>query len=239
MINSILAKAKDTINSISPLKPAKNHPSVPKVINVSHRYGVIFIHIPKNAGTSVAQALDLKESSHHTARQIKKICPEEFDRFFKFSFVRNPWDRFLSLYNYARLDESAYHSSIRPEKALYGKHRDYDLLRSASLQECALYLVEGKLQHDEGWNHWMPQAQWITNDDGKLIVDYVGRFESIEKDFEVVSKKVGLKRRIPIKNSSSKRKREEKSYREYFDAETQKIIHEYYKIDIELFGYDF
>ena len=63
---------------------------------------VIFIHIPKAAGTSVARALFGAASRHVPYGEYERATPDKFRRYFKFSFVRNPWDRKVSLYHYVR-----------------------------------------------------------------------------------------------------------------------------------------
>ncbi len=204
--------------------------------NISLDNQFIFIHIPKNAGTSIARTLGLKVTSHHTSQEIANLIGNKYQDFFKFCFVRNPWDRFLSLYNYARLKESYYHSAINPEKALYGKHLDYDLLSSASLKECAYYLMEGKLKHDHCWNQWNPQYTWIVNDTGKIIVDYIGHVEKMKENFTFITKRLGITNEIVYKNTSSQKK---VFYRDCYDLETKKIVEEFYKKDIEIFGYEF
>jgi len=94
--------------------------------------GFVFIHIPKTAGTSLLKALRISESgdivSHSLAKEvlplIKRILPEVVS----VAFVRNPYSRFISLYNYATLGETYFHSVKNPSQAQYGKHFDYDTL---------------------------------------------------------------------------------------------------------------
>lgn len=221
-------KKKDSTNLKIPLK------------TVSFEKGFIFIHIPKNAGTSIAKSLGLTKTAHHTSREIQQILDYvDFAKLFKFAFVRNPWDRFISLYNYARLEESYYHSAINPEKSLHGKHLDYDLLKNASLKECAYFLIEGKLKHDKYWNQWSPQYTWITDINGNQLVDYLGKIENIEQDFIYITKRLGLDSKLDFCNSSTNKVNSSFLYRDIFDKETQQIVSKFYQKDIELFGYEF
>ncbi len=225
MIKRFLRKAHKAI--FSPIK-----------INVNHQYRFIFIHIPKNAGTSMGSTLGFKGTSHATADQVKKkLSRKQFESYFIFTIVRNPWDRFLSLYNYARLEESYYHSAINPKKAVHGKHLDYDILKNASLKDCARLLIKGQLRHDLTWNHWEQQYNWVFDDGGNRLVNYIGRFEDLKKSYEEITIKTGIpSSTIPMINKSQEYK---KAYQEYYDIETREIIADYYRKDIEVFKYTF
>lgn len=131
-------------------------------VNYSDRFGCIFIHIPKAAGTTVAQQLGLPASSHLTFSELTQTA------FFRrhsdtpiFAVVRNPIDRFISLYSYARMPISEYHNNLSPEQGLYGPHLDYRLLADADLNQAVDHLLAGRLQHDRRWNQWRPQCHWL------------------------------------------------------------------------------
>lgn len=131
-------------------------------VNYSDRYRCIFIHIPKAAGTTVAHLLGLPASSHLTYREL--IQTDFFQRHSQtpvFTVMRDPIDRFLSLYHYARMPVSHFHNNIEPDKGLYGPHTDFSLLSNASLDEATDHLIAGRLHHDRRWNQWQPQANWI------------------------------------------------------------------------------
>lgn len=205
-------------------------------INYNISLELCFIHIPKNSGTSVGKALGFMHTYHTTLIQATDILgSEKFGKCITIAIVRNPWDRFVSLYNYAKLEESYYHSANNPDKALYGKHLDYNLLKDASLKECARFLKEGKLKHDQNWLHWRPQVDWLVDGDGNIGVDYLLRFETLQHDFAEFAKKVGIQERLDKLNQSGKRRH----YRELIDDETREILDTYYHEDIKRFGYEF
>lgn len=197
----------------------------------------IFIHIPKAAGTSISKALGLRETAH--ARWVdyaRYLGSRGVGRYFVFTFVRNPWARFFSLYNYSRLLRSYYHSNVEGEKSLFGKHCDYDLLKNATLLECAHYLLEGRLQHDRNWNQWLPQVTWLKNYRGEIAADFVGKVESLSSDFKNAVEIGKLPISSPLSHSN---KSVDENYRSVFDNETKRIVASYYSEDIDFFKYQF
>ena len=72
---------------------------------ISHEHKFIFVQINKTGGTSVRHALlpeSGRENVHQFAQFYKKHCPKVFDKYFKFAFVRNPWDRVVSQYEFRK-----------------------------------------------------------------------------------------------------------------------------------------
>ena len=67
---------------------------------INHKHKFIFIHINKCGGTSIDKVFSGKFRGHKKAFDYKKLNPKEFENYFKFTFVRNPWDRVVSFYHY-------------------------------------------------------------------------------------------------------------------------------------------
>ncbi|MDX1408960.1 MAG: sulfotransferase family 2 domain-containing protein, partial [Saprospiraceae bacterium] len=188
--------------------------------------------------TSVRKGLGMDGFGGHARwSDFARLLGKRFDRMTKVCFVRNPWSRFLSMYNYIRLEESYYHSTLNPEKALYGKHRLYDLLIQSSLSEAAHYLIEGRLKpYTDGFDLFDPQYAWTHDTDGHCRVDFIGRFETLEEDFTEVCKQLGLPcTGLPHVNRSE----EIRDYRRHYDEESRHLIGIYYEKDIEAFHYTF
>ena len=183
-------------------------------ISISEKHKFIFFGIAKNAGTSIRSVLKehISDLVVHPYLQFP-IYSNAYDSFFKFAFIRNPWSRFVSAYNY------------------FIEHK---LISDVSFKEFVL----NKAWDDDGEplnEHWLQQYYYIQ-DKNKCWVDFIGRYENIEDDFKNVLQRIGLNSDIelPHRNVS-----ESCSYKEYYDDETKEFIGEKYKRDIELFSYKF
>ena len=112
-------------------------------MGICQRRKLGFIHIPKNAGTAIAHALPLPEYDGHWS--IRRLSRElNLEEFWLFTVVRNPLERAVSNYCYARLPESRWHS-IRGRDGL-PPHPDYPLLKDASFHNYCALLAHGKLK---------------------------------------------------------------------------------------------
>lgn len=233
---------------------------------ICHEYKCVFVHIPKCAGQSIAHVfLDLlgltwetrasllmriKEPSEsgpprlahlkaHEYALYNYIPQDQFNSYFKFAFVRNPWDRMVSIYKYFHYNE------------IY------------SFKYFLKNNIQQKLWKDKFW-FVGPQNEFVYNDEGKLLVDFIGKFENLQQDFNIACRKIGLPD-IPLKHVNESAPRENKkpglvpkqilqnwrrkllkdriqsfqNFREYYDKETKQFVAELYKRDIELFGYSF
>jgi len=221
----------------------------------------IFVHIPKVAGQSIELffmnqlGLERDNESHRQqllltdnddpARGTEKlshlsaieyvqgghISRQDFDRFYKFSFVRNPWARLVSEYRYRNFLS---HRSFRD-------------------------FVMNKLPKpgwDDKYRHVMPQTKMLYDDNGLLLVDFVGKFEQLQQDFTKVCEHLSFSDcALPHINSSDKRSRELRrktrnflfqnkesdmvNYVEFYDDETREYAANLYKADIQNFNYTF
>lgn len=195
---------------------------------ISEKKKIIFIHIPKNAGTSIIKSKDLEFSSvqHQTYKFYQKQYPNQWKNFLKAAIVRNPWDRFVSCYNYALMEKSYWHSKEGP--SIFGQHEDYKTLNKLNFKETVelFYKKKVKLTHP----CWKPQHYWIC-DGEKIVIDKAFKFEQIEKSISFNS----IFGKIEKLNSSNNKI----NYKQYYDNETKEMINEIYKKDIEIFNYDF
>jgi hypothetical protein len=186
----------------------------------------IFIHVPKNAGVSISRALFGMRVGHRRYKDIRLHEPELVDTCFVFAFVRNPWDRFLSTYKFFMQggfneDDERWASQ---NLSAWGSFQDFVL--ALENQEDAERILAHK--------HFRPQAYWLLDHRGKLQLDYVGRYESLQDHFEHVCARLGVGPSLPHLNRSDHR-----PYHEYYDDPTRRIIGNLYRQDISLFNYSF
>lgn len=207
---------------------------------ISREHQFIFIHVPKTGGTSIEKALELGGPRHNTARQYKELFPELWESYYSFAFVRNPWDRVLSLYLYRqqiRKLETARSTGFKEwlvERASLATECDHEALNREFAPE---YLVGTSVRHDpEGWRVKFDSAfRMLADQDGQLAVDFIGRFERLQSDFDQVCGKLGIPRRmLPHCNKTLRR-----PYWFYYDAESRRIVEELFRKDVEHFGYEF
>jgi chondroitin 4-sulfotransferase 11 len=180
----------------------------------------IFIHINKTAGTSIGNAIGLPIKHHQTAREvIARIGRDKWDRAYKFTLVRNPWDKVVSHYEYRRKrnktglanNDLSFREWVRKT---YGPDKD------------PLYYNNPKA--------FQPQAEWLKDDTGRISIDFIGKFESIDEDFSQIRDAIGIDAELPHLNASRRA-----GYRHYYDDETREIVAQWFREDIELFSYEF
>tara|TARA_Y100000768_G_scaffold384495_1_gene368660 strand:+ start:607 stop:1200 length:594 start_codon:yes stop_codon:yes gene_type:complete len=195
---------------------------------VFHNYKCIFLHIPKTAGRSVTNALggqgDIEELFwHETLNDHKKIISEDiYSSYFKFTFVRNPWDRVLSAYFWYK------GGGVQNKADKYiGKSLPWRFTKFIKNYDNFIKDHDNELSP-----HFLPQIK-IINDVNEL--DFLGRFERLEEDFSIICKKLNLQDyKLPHSNKSR-----HKPYWNYYNSKTIDIVADIFKDDIENFSYDF
>ncbi|NEP45307.1 MAG: sulfotransferase family protein [Okeania sp. SIO2H7] len=156
---------------------------------------------------------------HAKARDAKKELPEEiYNKFYKFAFVRNPWDWQVSYYHFILKQPT---------------HIRYKMVKSMSgFEEYLEWVINTKNPFAKGATKL--QKDMIADKEGKIMVDFVGRYETLVKDFESVCKLLNINAFLPHFNSSGSR-----DYRLFYNERTKKLVAENFQEDIDLFGYTF
>ena len=209
---------------------------------ISHTHQFLFVHVPKTAGSSVTAALqpycDQPEKvwfnrllssmglnvnwlgpvawrrgrKHTTAGQMQRMYPTKlFQTYYKFAFVRNPWDLMVSYYHYIQ-SRTEHHRSAKVQ----------------SLNSFEEYLAY-EIKRDK-----ISQTRFLMDANGELLVDYVGRFESLGDHFNAICRELNFDVELEHRNSSS-----HGDYQSYYDETTKQMVAEHWRQDIKQFGYTF
>ena len=189
------------------------------------QHQALFIHIPKSAGRSVVRGLfDVKSVEHAPADWYQQLDAEKFDRYFKFTFVRNPWDRAVSAYTYLCKGGSAASVEDQHWAEFVNRFESFDdfVCRWMSEENINRYAL------------FTPQVTFLKDVFGQINMDYVGRFESLEQDFTAIAEKLDISAGLPHLNQSRSQ-----DYQTFYGAESRAIIERLYAEDIAEFGYAF
>jgi hypothetical protein len=180
---------------------------------------VIFIHINKTAGTSIGKVLGLREKQHLTVQEVRnRVGVKNWNNSYTIAFVRNPWDRMVSYYRYR---------VKTPQKGTHKIEIDF--------KEWIIKVFQDRdPRYYDYPKMFMPQVDWLKDEFGDIEIDFIGRFETIEKDFKELCKELDVQLELPHLN-----KTKQVPYQKYYDEETRQIVAEYFAEDIETFGYSF
>jgi chondroitin 4-sulfotransferase 11 len=255
LINEMQREAEVTAGTRSP-RPVRWN-GTRYIISDEHRF--VYLAIPKVASTSMLNSLlpffDLGLDSEslenlkngiplrrahvkysrsryqiNKAAFLSRMADRQYDRYFKFTFVRNPWDRLLSCY----MSKVVRSGTGMP----MGKYGNVTLRRDMSFQEFAEAVC--LIPDEEANPHFRSQHIFVCDEgaDKNVLADFVGRFENLEEDFEIVTKRIGIDARLPhAANTSSIRG--SRSYRDFYDEKLARMVGERYREDVEIFGYSF
>ncbi|MEO0375176.1 MAG: sulfotransferase family 2 domain-containing protein [Cyanobacteria bacterium P01_A01_bin.17] len=219
---------------------------------ISHKYKVIFIHVPKCAGTSMevflkdyadAAPTNAEEGLEHFFKRHALVAVlNAYPDYFIFTFVRNPYERFVSAWKHSirahSTDESSYF--YRQEKNL-------------SLKEYAYLVRERDLKRLSGFDkyHSLPQIKFIPDFNTKMFgrelkqnmtCDFIGRFEKLENDFAKLCCRLQINTYVLPRYMVSPEQESEsivKSYGKYYDPELLRVVEDIYDEDFKRLGYSY
>ena len=194
---------------------------------ISHKYKCIFIHIPRTAGTSIEMSIrsdwtfyKFQDEKHILASTAKHLYSNYWNDYFKFSFVRNPWDRMLSMSKHGEFYGSVVEDGKINVNEYMQRFPNVEIDHRSKSKDENIKPIENAVYLN------------ILNEE----LDYIGRFENLQEDFNKVCSIINCKTKLLHKQVNNKK---HKHYTEYYDDETRQIVAEIYAKDIELFGYEF
>lgn len=205
----------------------------------------IFIHIPKTAGTSIRETLkmscddyleeldnDLEKRlfRHRRFRVImnsKYSIDKNFKDYYKFAFVRNPWDRTVSRFHYYK------DCGKKIIKVIPNLTEKMNIYMKCSFDEfVSLHSPQYRSKHPFLQHN---QMDYIMDSKQKVGVDFIGRYENLQNDYDTICNTIGIPKIQLLHNNKSNHKH----YSEYYTEETKAIIGQVFKKDIKVFGYEF
>lgn len=196
--------------------------------NVEHKkYNSIFIHIPKVAGSSIEKVLYSTKGkvTHKTALEHKNFYKDDFNKYYRFAFVRNPYDRFVSAYEYLRQGGRNKFDKEWSEKYILPYDTFKDFVLALNDFEFSKKVCD--------WMHFKPQYLFVCDENKELIVDFIGKYENLENDFDHISNLLNLKYKLPHENKTKNRD----DFKKYYDDDIMQIIERIYKDDFIIFNY--
>ncbi len=197
-----------------------------KIIKLFDTKECIFVHIPKTAGIAVKKGLfNMRGAAHTRLRDYKIIFSKsKFNKYFKFAFVRNPWDRLVSAYTFLR-DGGINEADRKWSKKNLKVYNTFDNFVRGWVTKKNIYEKV----------HFIPQYEFINLGGMEPKVDYIARYENIESDYKHIYNKIGGHEALKKENKSERAK----SYKKYYSSESKDIVMEVYKKDIKIFDYEF
>ena len=189
----------------------------------------LFFHVPKTAGQSVQHSLfGGIVVGHWTFRQFElAFSKRELASLFKFTFVRNPWDRLVSAWVFLRGGGRNQWDREWSEK---------NLTQFPDFESFVLQRISREQVEHEYW-HFLPQVHFLRNGRGRVELDFVGRFENLQRDFERLAGLLGCS--VALGSHNRTRSRQSSEYRQFYTPRTAEIVAAAYREDIRTFGYEF
>ena len=161
-----------------------------------------------------ARAVKNKVTKTWNPNNFTSVTPQQYHAYFKFSVVRNPWDRAVSWYRNV-IDDSGHQSYLGVSDSISFPEFLYK------------FIGEGPLR---------TQLYWLRNADDFIPLDFICRFESLHSDMDIVFDALGMtSMKLPHKLKSNT----VRSYRDYYSDELAELVRYFYAEEIEFFNYDF
>lgn len=196
---------------------------------VSEKHSCVFIHINRTGGASIEQALgrDSKTKANHLSarHQARKLGMRQFREYFSFSIVRNPWEKMVSMFHH-------------PAHQRFGHVSFDEWIKTLDSNE--------RLRYTSNQLDWLTTKSWVWDvskqrfsqkpESSLLMVDFVGRFERLQDDWNFVCEQLEIPAtKLPHRNKSDYGK----SYQSFYTPESRQIIAGRFERDIEYFDYIF
>jgi hypothetical protein len=167
-------------------------------------YGEQYLPIPQLASL---------RHGHISAQEVRPhLDAKIWDGYFKFAFVRNPYDRFVSCCFFLNRSDPKF-------------------------EDVAVDFMKERLQRIRFQQRVLvrPQHGQLCTADGEIALDFVGRYEDLQQSYDTICERIG----IPVSELGQKNTSDHSSYTKYYDDVLRQQVADFYKEDLRLFSYDF
>ena len=197
----------------------------------------VFIHVPKNAGTSISHWLRVHIPSenvkrkHDTYETIKNNYGNDLG--FSFAVVRNPWERLVSAWHYNKrvFKPGGRYENI--ESKIGVKKKGKTKTKYENIAKLKKIILTNDFEHFIYSRCWspveVPQAVMTAG------VDKILFYETLQKDFEYIQDFFGVYDELPVQNATNKKA----GYRDFYNEKTKNIVYQSFMIDIKKYKYEF
>lgn len=197
-------------------------------------YKTIFVHIPKNAGTSIRRHFGNLSTYHETIYDLKDVFPDKYNSYKKFAIVRNPYDRMVSWFFYLQKQAKEWVRFIDVENGMnLAESLDEKVFNEIFTDSFIKWVIDPfkysdtrrQLPEDSNYNLRLTKMQQEWVDDTVTILKYENLNEEINEFF-------GEEIDLPIINKST-----HVNYLNYYNKHALDIVYDRYKKDFEKFNY--
>jgi hypothetical protein len=190
--------------------------------------GLIFVHVPKNGGTSINTALYGQFMGHFRVRDIERLRPDLLRSLPSLAVTRNPWARAYSAWNFARKGA---------EMTDGAQVRHSERYRSADFASFERFVMEWLPSRDLDREDYVfrPQTQFLLTRRGDIGVKHLGRIEQANTYLPFLEEALGCRAEIGHLNRTADPFR----YREAYTPKMRDMLARIYAADFEKFEYDF
>lgn len=210
---------------------------------ISNRYRFLYFVVPKSASATLRKSLggfaDIgwPVSNYQQHMTVVQFHHSEnahlFDEYFKFTFVRNPYDRLYSGYLQDR------HASEQSSRWQLAKKSIFDEIGDDFPRYFNDHVIQADIHRDWRWICFCPMYEFAYSQSGERIVDFVGKVENFEADLVALSASLG----IDIEKASDENVRStictaQPKYLGKYDRKTIAAVNRVYRKDFELFSYE-
>lgn len=225
---SVVEIARSAVTAVVPEEPLQKVRAYRRTSNFREA-GVVFVHVPKAAGTSLSDAIYGRIIGHFGIQDVLDRCPADVLALPRFAVVRNPWDRLVSAWAFARAGSGAGDGV----KARIRNARQY---RAPVFATFDSFIVEWLAHQDLNRLDpvFRPQTAYARAADGTMPFDHIGRVERLSETMAWLSERLGRNLELRRVNAS-----DHKDYRSYYSDATKRLVTQLYAEDVEAFGYTF